>query len=433
MYKLNLTDANNCAVTWTTLLESPDQLNLRFENTNVNCTGDIKGITRAEVTGGLPAYTYLWKDGPSDQEWSGLDTGIYVLTVTDRNLCQIIDTSVIIQNPPVQVSIQVIDSISCHNEIDGKLMALVTTGIAPYTYKWSNNIHTETISAGSGNYDVTVTDADQCSGTQSIVFNDPDELSAVIDVTIPQCFGYTDGSVTLGATGGTPGYIYYWNDSLVNGNFVDQLSAGSNILRITDKRECSYDTAILIKEPEPLKLSLDEVNTVSPFCPDWQNGALAIRVTGGSRVYQFNWTDYPDEADSILNDVREDEYEVSVTDIQGCTAEGTFNLKALNSSCLGIPTAFTPNYDFANDTWEINYINQDGGEASFHEIYPDGEIEIYDRLGGLVYRCTGGCAEPWNGEDMKGRALPVDSYYFIIQLNNGKDTPPIKGNVTIIK
>ncbi len=173
-----------------------------------------------------------------------------------------------------------------------------------------------------------------------------------------------------------------------------------------------------------MKLSLDEVNTVSPFCPDWQNGALAIRVTGGSPVYQFKWTDYPDEADSILNDVRENEYEVSVTDIQGCTAEGTFNLKALNSSCLGIPTAFTPNYDFANDTWEINYINQDGGEASFHEIYPDGEIEIYDRLGSLVYRCTGGCAEPWNGEDMKGRALPVDSYYFIIQLNNGKDTAP---------
>jgi gliding motility-associated-like protein len=100
---------------------------------------------------------------------------------------------------------------------------------------------------------------------------------------------------------------------------------------------------------------------------------------------------------------------------------------------LGIPTAFTPNYDFANDTWEINYINQDGGEASFNEIYPDGEIEIYDRLGSLVYRCTGGCAESWNGEDLKGRALPVDSYYFIIQLNNGKDTPPIKGVVTIIK
>jgi gliding motility-associated-like protein len=434
-YKLNLTDGNNCQVTWAAPLESPARLTLRFENSNVNCTGDVKGITRAVVSGGLSAYTYLWEDNNSEAGAlrDGLDTGKYVLTVTDRNLCQIKDTSVIVQNPPVQVTIQVIDSISCHNDVDGTLKALVTTGIAPFTYEWNTGSHSETVSGASANYSVTVTDADQCSGSQSFFFDDPGELSAVVDVTGPRCFGYDDGSVTLGATGGTPGYNYYWNDVLVDENLVEQLKAGNYVLRIKDSRDCSFDTTILIKEPEPLSLSLDETNTVPPFCPDWQNGALAIRVTGGTPVYQFKWTDYPDESDSILNDVRENDYEVSVTDIQGCTAEGTFNLKALNSSCLGIPTAFTPNYDFANDTWEINYINQDGGEASFHEIYPDGVIEIYDRLGSLVYRCTGGCAEPWNGEDMKGRALPVDSYYFIIQLNNGKDQPPIKGIVTIIK
>jgi gliding motility-associated-like protein len=205
------------------------------------------------------------------------------------------------------------------------------------------------------------------------------------------------------------------------------------MLRIKDRKNCVIDTVILIREPQELKLTIDEANTVAPFCPDWQNGALAIKVMGGSPVYQFNWSGYPDETDSILNDIREDDYELSVTDLHGCTAEGTFTLKARNNSCLGIPTAFTPNYDYANDTWEINYINEDGGEASFKEIYPDGVIEIYDRLGSLVYRCTGGCAEPWNGEDLKGRALPVDSYYFIIELNNGKDQPPIKGVVTIIK
>ena len=42
------------------------------------------------------------------------------------------DTSVIVQNPPVQITIQVMDSISCHDGIDGKLTALVTTGIAPF-------------------------------------------------------------------------------------------------------------------------------------------------------------------------------------------------------------------------------------------------------------------------------------------------------------
>jgi gliding motility-associated-like protein len=327
----------------------------------------------------------------------------------------------------------VTDSISCHDGVDGRLTAQVISGIAPFSYAWSTGGHVESVSGPGGTYSVTVTDSAQCIGTQSYVFEDPGKLAADVIINGPKCFSYTDGSVTLGASGGTPGYIYYWDNVLVNGTLVDQLQAGNYMLRITDRRECSFDTVIIVKEPEPLQLTIDETNTVSPFCPDWQNGALSIHVTGGSPLYLFEWKNYPDESDSILNNVGENDYEVSVTDIQGCKAEGTFNLKALNLSCLGIPTAFTPNYDFANDTWEINYINEDGAEASFHDIYPDGVIEIYDRLGSLVYRCTGGCPEEWNGDDLKGRPLPVDSYYFIIQLNNEKDTPPIKGIVTIIK
>ena len=94
------------------------------------------------------------------------------------------------------------------------------------------------VSGPSGNYSVTVTDSDQCTGTQSLVLNDPDELSAVLNITGPKCFSSTDGSVAFGATGGTPGYLYYWNDVLVNGTLVEQLNAGNYTLRITDKREC---------------------------------------------------------------------------------------------------------------------------------------------------------------------------------------------------
>ncbi len=433
-YKINLYDANNCVTSRDFLLESPPQLTLLFENTNVNCTGLVKGSTRAMITGGLPDYGYSWETGESTQSRINLDTGRYALTVTDKNLCQVIDTSVIIQNPPVQITIQVTDSISCSGGTDGVLRAQVNTGIAPYQFDWNTGMHTETISnVNEGNYSVSVTDADQCSGTQSFIFSDPPKILAVVDVTGPSCFKSTDGSVTLGAFGGTPEYSYSWNDTLVDGIFVDQQIAGNYMLRIRDRRNCMIDTSIIIKEPEQLELTIDEINTEAPFCPDWQNGALAIRVSGGTPVYQFNWTGYPEETDSILNDIREDDYELSVTDLHGCTAEGIFTLSARNNTCLGIPTAFTPNYDFANDTWEINYINMDGGEANFHDIYPDGTIEIYDRLGNLVHHCTGGCAEPWNGEDLKGRPLPVDSYYFVIDLNNGKDQPPIKGVVTIIK
>jgi gliding motility-associated-like protein len=139
------------------------------------------------------------------------------------------------------------------------------------------------------------------------------------------------------------------------------------------------------------------------------------------------------DTDSILNDIREGTYVLRVIDAMDCTADTSFRLTAQNNTCLGIPTAFTPNYDNANDTWEINYITENGGEARFGDIYPNGTIQVYDRLGNLVYRCTGGCNEFWNGEDMKGRELPVDSYYYIIELNTDADQSPLKGIVTIIR
>ena len=86
----------------------------------------------------------------------------------------------------------------------------------------------------------------------------------------------------------------------------------------------------------------------------------------------------------------------------------------------------------ANDTWEITYINENGSEVGIASVYPGATLEVYDRLGNLVYRCTGGCPERWNGEDALGRRLPVDSYYYILDLHR-ENSPEIRGIVTLIR
>ena len=78
-------------------------------------------------------------------------------------------------------------------------------------------------------------------------------------------------------------------------------------------------------------------------------------------------------------------------------------------------------------------MTEDGSEVKFNQVYPEGKIKIYDRAGNLVYECTGGCPQDWNGEDTHGRQLPVDTYYYIIDLNTTDDNPPLKGIVTIIR
>ncbi len=87
-----------------------------------------------------------------------------------------------------------------------------------------------------------------------------------------------------------------------------------------------------------------------------------------------------------------------------------------------MPTAFTPNGDGDNDVWRIPELL----------AYPAAVVEIYDRWGKLVLRSAPGYSDPWDGISMDGREMPMDSYYFVINLGDGV-SEPIVGTVTLIK
>ena len=87
-----------------------------------------------------------------------------------------------------------------------------------------------------------------------------------------------------------------------------------------------------------------------------------------------------------------------------------------------IPTAITPNGDGRNDEWILEKL----------EAYPDVVVDIYDRWGNLVFRSEPGYPDPWDGRNMRGDLLPMDSYHFVILLNFGDDDRII-GAVTVIR
>ena len=86
-----------------------------------------------------------------------------------------------------------------------------------------------------------------------------------------------------------------------------------------------------------------------------------------------------------------------------------------------IPNTITPNDDEANDVWNIPYM----------EYFEEAVLEIFDRWGRLVYRSTNVLDEPWDGTS-NGNELPMDSYYYVLNLNMF-NTPPIVGTVNLIK
>ncbi len=93
---------------------------------------------------------------------------------------------------------------------------------------------------------------------------------------------------------------------------------------------------------------------------------------------------------------------------------------------FAISQGFSPNGDGNNEFWYIRGI----------QCFPDNEVAVYNRWGGLVYRTMGydNKTHRWNGQTQGGalvsnRGLPFGTYYYII--NRGDDRPLYKGYVIV--
>jgi gliding motility-associated-like protein len=117
---------------------------------------------------------------------------------------------------------------------------------------------------------------------------------------------------------------------------------------------------------------------------------------------------------------------INLIDAQNCIYVDTVIIGAIHQSCLDIPNAFTPNGDGANDVWRLD--EDDNGSDMY--LYPDAELTIINRWGEIIYFSSDVANEPWDGM-YKGRDLPIDSYYYMLDLKNGDSV--ITGNVTIIR
>ncbi len=110
-------------------------------------------------------------------------------------------------------------------------------------------------------------------------------------------------------------------------------------------------------------------------------------------------------------------YRLTLTGRGGCQLSDDVFVKLLKFPA--IPNTFTPNGDGLNDKWRIDYLN----------TYPNNRVQIFTRAGNLVFESRG-YNTPWDGT-LKGKPLPFDTYYYIIEPGNGRD--PITGYVTILK
>lgn len=154
-----------------------------------------------------------------------------------------------------------------------------------------------------------------------------------------------------------------------------------------------------------------------------EGGQIVLSPIVYGNDLQFLWTpnlyliDNRVEKVKINKPLTDMTYRLTVTARGGCTLSDDVFVKLLKFP--KIPNTFTPNGDGINDTWRIDYLN----------TYPNNRVQVFTRSGQLVFESRG-YDTPWDGT-IKGKPLPFDTYYYIIEPGNGRD--PITGYVTIIK
>jgi gliding motility-associated-like protein len=439
-YQVQVSDQNKCLFTKSFILTEPDSIRITFNTISPSCQNDTNGRITALVTGGVPytngsPYIYQWSTPGNTSTITGLKTGNYVVTVTDRNKCSNSDAdSLKISSSPLviipDISLYNGENISCSGGNDGEIKLDILGGSSPLTFKWST-INGSPLVASSqnqtklsaGEYAVTITDNKGCTKDTSFTLSQPTGLALVLDSkTDVMCHGEKTGMIAVTGSGGIPPYSYKWSGGQNTQN-LNNVTGGIYNLTFTDANRCKLIQEYELNQPDTIIVT-EEI--VRPYCSSTEDGEIRLIVKGGISPYAILWDTR--ETTSSLDHLRTNVYTYRITDANNCRLRDTVNLLPHNQACLDIPNAFSPNGDLINDTWEIN-AGDPNNPLSVKELYPGARIEVFTRWGTLVYRSDPGYPVPWNGT-YQGRQLPLDSYYYVVDTGNGK---PLKGVLTIIK
>jgi clumping factor A len=222
-----------------------------IESQNVNCFGEATGSAVVEIAEGNADYIYEWSlDGVIVgnasgrnvvQEIEGLIAGLYTVTVTDAE-----DDSTSVNFPILQpqAALNVLATAtpeSMRNAYDGEIWLEVSGGKTPYNYSWSNGATTQNIIGLSpSDYDVTVTDANDCSINVRILIttnqapsitttaniNLAENQTSVLNVEATDPEGETEGntivySLTANNSGGADNPLFQINANTGELTFID--------------------------------------------------------------------------------------------------------------------------------------------------------------------------------------------------------------------
>ena len=317
-----------------------DVLSATASSTPVSCFGGNNGSVSLAFNNVAYPLSYLWTNGATTPTLTNVSANSYQAQIIDANGCQLLTGGVVTQPAyPLQANLQA-TNVSCFNGVsNGAVNASVSGGTSPYAYSWNNGSLSEDLSnISTGNYTLTVTDANSCTTTSSVAITAPSDIVQFASTTNTNCFGGTNGSINVSVSGGLTPYSYSWSSGQ-NSEDIQGIAAGTYTLTITDANNCTDIQSYTVTEPNSA-VSLS-ANLTNVACHGGSSGSIDITTTGGTPGYTFQWNAnngilIPQTTEDLLN-ISSGSYTLVATDANGCSASLTSAISQPAQGLQSIP------------------------------------------------------------------------------------------------
>ena len=289
--------------------------------TAVSCYGGSNGRASVSYSGGTSPYTFSWApSGGTASLTTGRAAGSYTCTITDGNSCVTTQTVTVTQ-PSALSAVGSYTNVLCNGGNNGRASVSVSGGTPSYFYSWAPSGGTGATATGltAGNYTVTVTDNNSCTGTQTVTVTQPSAISPVGSYTNVACNGGSTGAAEVSVSGGTPAYTYSWTPAGGSAASMTGRPAGAYTCTITDANACVKTMTVTLTQPTAVGTSTAVTNVA---CNGGSNGVAAITASGGAGGYSYLWAP-GGAATSAITGRPAGVYTATVTDANGCTATRT--------------------------------------------------------------------------------------------------------------
>lgn len=328
-YTFRVRDNNNCIEDTIVAVVDSIVIKASLNLTDALCFDSSSGSIAVNPSGGTSPYKYALDNGAygNSNSFTNKHSGTYVVHIRDTIGCEM-DTTVSLSEPNALKATLILTKPLCNGDSNGVITVNAVGGTTAYTFAVDTKSYQSSNALSglkAGTYIVKIKDKNNCYYDTTVQLTQPDSLKYTLTIRDVLCNGDTTGRVTINATGGTTPYTYT-KDAQVFGTspIIYGLDSGMHTIRLLDVNNCLKDSMVLISEPP--KFYISNLNITTPTCDGFEDGTIAMDVTGGVMPYTYALNSGGFGSNSTFANIPKGSYNVIAKDANGCEVDTNVDL-----------------------------------------------------------------------------------------------------------